>query len=37
MIDTLQQAEDLESVENLHALYSLMQTISAWAITTHNM
>jgi hypothetical protein len=29
MIDTLQQAEDLESVENLHALYSLMQTISA--------
>ncbi|KAI0080632.1 DUF625-domain-containing protein [Panus rudis PR-1116 ss-1] len=27
LIDVLQQAEDLESLENLHALYSCMQTI----------
>lgn len=30
MIETFKLAEDLESVENLHALCSLMQTIRAF-------
>lgn len=32
MIDTMQQAEDLESLENLHALCSCMQTICVFNI-----
>jgi hypothetical protein len=30
MIDTFQQSEDLESVDDLHQLCSLMQTIRTW-------
>ena len=30
LIDVMNTAEDLESVENLHALCSLMQTIRTW-------
>jgi protein phosphatase-4 regulatory subunit 3 len=30
MVDTLSQAEDLESIPDLHALCNLMQTISMW-------
>lgn len=27
MLDTFEQAEDLESISDLHALFTLMQTI----------
>jgi protein phosphatase 4 regulatory subunit 3 len=33
MIDVMQQAEDLEALDNLHALCSLMQTICKPRVT----
>lgn len=36
LVGVFEQAEDLESLDDLHALCSVMQTISEWSDTKHS-